>query len=169
MAGHYPVINYVNIMDIFINALGEWVKHNIDFPAVVMILILMLGLWVLIKTQRDPNNNFNFEDMLRDDVGKPSAYRLAIFVSLAVSTWVLMYMVIATKGTIDPWIFAWYVAVWSGAKVAEKGIEAYANRGNNNRQPNYSPIPNSYDDEPPGGLNQQLPSEYSSSRGQPYQ
>lgn len=121
----------------------NWCEKNIDFPAVVLIAILVLGLWVLWKTQQDKNNDFNFEDMLRDDNGKPSAYRLAIFVCLAVSTWVVMYLTIVTQGKLDTWIFAWYIAVWSGAKVAEKGIEAYASRGGvqngNNSYPNYQP------------------------------
>jgi hypothetical protein len=45
-----------------------------------MIVILFLGGWVLYKVQKDPDNNFNFEDMLRDETGHPSAFRLAIFV-----------------------------------------------------------------------------------------
>lgn len=117
------------MVDTLGTGLLTWVSKNIDFPAVVLIIILVLGLWVLWKTQQDVNNDFNFEDMLRDDCGKPSAYRLAIFVCLAVSTWVLMYSTIAAHGNLDTWMFAWYIAVWSGAKVAEKGIEAYAARG----------------------------------------
>lgn len=114
-----------------IDSFGSWVVQNIDFPAVILIVLLLLGLWVLWRTQRDPNNDFAFEDMLRDTDGKPSAYRLAVFVCLAVSTWAVMYMAIATSGKMDTWIFAWYITVWSGAKVAEKGIDAYASRQTN--------------------------------------
>ncbi len=106
----------------------NWIAANIDLPAVILLMILLLGGWVLYKTQRDPDNNFNFEDMLRDEQGKPSSARLAVFICLAVSTWVVMYMTIATNGQIDTWIFAWYIAVWSGAKVAEQAIVAYSNR-----------------------------------------
>jgi hypothetical protein len=67
--------------------------------------------------------------MLRDDAGKPSAFRLAIFVSLAVSTWVIMYIVLKSN-TLDPWIFLSYLGIWSGAKVAETAINAYAGKIN---------------------------------------
>jgi len=156
-----------------LNELGLWAKTNLDFPAVILLLILVLGLWVLLKTQRNPNNNFNFADMLRDDTGKPSAYRLAIFVCLAVSTWAMMYMAIATQGKLDPAIFAWYITVWSGAKVAEKGIEAYMSRNNNSNSrqstsapysPPYSPYRGSTPYQQPyedmGGLGSTPPAEY---------
>jgi hypothetical protein len=105
------------------------VKFNIDldFPAVILMLIFLLGLYVLWKTQ-NADNDFDFSDMLRDDSGKPSSSRLAVFVCLAVSTWSIMYMLVTTKGVIDTWIFVAYVAIWSGAKVAERGIDAYLNK-----------------------------------------
>jgi len=81
----------------------------------------------MYKVQKDPDNNFQFEDMLRDDAGKPSAFRLAIFVSLAVSTWVIMYIVLKTN-TLDTWMFVAYLAIWSGAKVAETALNAYSGR-----------------------------------------
>lgn len=160
----------------FLQGLGTWVQLNIDFPAVILMLILVLGLWVVHKTQANPNNNFDFTDMLRDEKGKPSTYRLAIFVCLAVSTWAVMYMAIATEGKLDTWIFAWYITVWSGAKVAEKGIEAYASSrtqtsGNGfasaprpaiSRPVSY-PIDDDFEDgadTKQGGLNAQLPPEY---------
>ena len=98
---------------------------DLDIATSILLLLLLLGGWVLWKVQRDPNNGFSFEEMLRDDVGKPSAFRLAIFVSLAVSTWVLMYIVLKTN-TVDTWIFVTYLGIWSGAKVAETAINAYA-------------------------------------------
>lgn len=100
---------------------------NLDFPAVILLLIFLLGLYVLWKTQ-SADNDFDFSDMLRDDNGKPSSSRLAVFVCLAVSTWAIMYMLVTTKGIIDTWIFVSYVAIWSGAKVAERGIDAYLNK-----------------------------------------
>lgn len=102
-----------------------WVTTTFDFPAIVLLLLLYMAGWVMYKTQQNPTNGFKFEDMLRDDKGKPSASRLAMFASLAASTWVIMYIVIVTKGMLDPWMFAGYIGVWSGAKVVEKAIDAY--------------------------------------------
>lgn len=115
--------------------------QDLDIATSILFLLLFLGGWVLWKVQRDPHNGFCFEDMLRDDEGKPSAFRLAIFVSLAVSTWVLMYIVLKTN-TLDTWMFVTYLGIWSGAKVAETAINAYA--GNKTVVPakrNNPPIP----------------------------
>jgi hypothetical protein len=85
--------------------------------------------------------------MLRDDSGKPSAFRLAIFVSLAVSTWIIMYIVLNTNA-LDTWMFVTYLGIWSGAKVAETALVAYSGRGSvseNSRDNKY----NEYSDRPP--------------------
>lgn len=100
---------------------------TVDFPAIILILILFLGMYVLWRTQR-ANNDFDFSDMLREDSGKPSSARMAVFVCLAVSTWGFMYILITNKGQIDTTLFVAYIAIWSGAKVAERGIDAYLNR-----------------------------------------
>lgn len=108
---------------------------KLDFPALILLLIFLLGLYVLWKTQK-ADNGFDFSEMLRDDSGKPSSSRLAVFVCLAVSTWAIMYMLITNNGVIDTWIFIAYVAIWSGAKVAERFIDGYLqNRGIPNGTP----------------------------------
>lgn len=91
----------------------------------MLIAIMVMGAYVMWMVQTNKDNNFDFSEMLRGETGKPSAFRLAIFVSLAVQTWVIMYIVLK-GGTIDPWIYTIYLAVWSGAKVAESAIDAYA-------------------------------------------
>lgn len=112
---------------------------DLDFPATVLLLVFLLGLYVLWKTHR--RLDFDFSEMLRDEAGKPSSSRLAVFVCLAVSTWAIMYMLVTRKGLIDTWIYISYVAIWSGAKVAERGIDAYLTRG----APGYN-VNNDYDD-----------------------
>jgi hypothetical protein len=98
---------------------------DLDIATVILLLILLMGGWVLWRVQRDKSNGFDFSEMLLDDTGKPSAFRLAIFVSLAVSTWVIMYIVLK-KNDLDIWMFVTYLGIWSGAKVAETAITAYA-------------------------------------------
>ena len=117
------------------NLTGLVFDLKLDFPAFILLLIFLLGLYVLWKTQK-ADNGFDFSEMLRDDNGKPSSSRLAVFVCLAVSTWAIMYMLITNKGVIDTWIFIAYVAIWSGAKVAERFIDGYLqNRGIPNGTP----------------------------------
>lgn len=96
----------------------------VDLPALVLLILLCLGGYVLYKTQANPTNNFDFADMLRDDSGKPSGFRLALFVCLGISSWVIMFLVVKAKA-IDPIIFIAYIAIWSGAKIAEKFIDMY--------------------------------------------
>jgi hypothetical protein len=106
---------------------SEWLMQNLDMPAMVLLMIFVLGLYVLFRTQKS-NATFDFADMLRDELGKPSAFRLAIFVCLAISSWAIMYMLVKAGGTIDPWIYVAYITVWSGAKVAEKALDAYSGK-----------------------------------------
>jgi drug/metabolite transporter (DMT)-like permease len=101
------------------------ISVELDFPAIILIALLLLGLYVLWRTQKS-NATFDFADMLRDENGKPSSARMAVFVCLAISSWALMYVLIKKAGDIDPWIFFSYVGIWSGAKVAENFIGAYA-------------------------------------------
>lgn len=106
-------------------ALYEHWMTMIDLPAIILLLIVFMGGYVLYKTQASTTNHFDFADMLRDDKNKPSALRLGIFVCMAISSWAIMYLIVSTK-TIDTWVLVAYMAIWSGAKVAEKLVDAYA-------------------------------------------
>lgn len=111
----------------------------IDFPAIILLVITLMGGFVMYKTQASKTNNFDFADMLRDDSGKPSALRLAIFVCLAISSWAVMYLVIQNKA-IDIWVIVLYMLIWSGAKIAEKIVDAYmASKGD--KGPSLPPAP----------------------------
>lgn len=107
----------------------EFLTSHLDIATISLFVILSLGAWILWKVQKDPTNNFKFEDMLKDETGKPSAFRLAIFVSLATSTWIIMYIVLKTN-TLDVWMFIVYLAIWSGAKIAETILIAYISSKN---------------------------------------
>lgn len=111
-------------MEIF----NKWLSM-VDFPATMLLIMVLMGAYVMYKTQKDPHNDFDFADMLRDENGKPSAIRLAILPCLAISSWVIMYLVVQNK-SIDLWLLVFYMCVWSGAKIAEKMVDAYvATRG----------------------------------------
>ena len=116
-------------MDALIGTLGIIVEA-IDTPAIVLLAMLLAALYVMYKAQQ--RTDFDWADMLRDDAGKPSAFRLAIFVSLGVSSWLLIYVTMKIVGTSSTWVealnalFPWYavyVAVFSGAKIAERIVE----------------------------------------------
>ena len=94
----------------------------VDIPTLVLIALLVMGAIVMYLAQRQ--SDFNFADMLKDDNGKPSAMRLAVFVCLALSSWGLIKLTM-TYQDLDK-IFNYYVvyiSIWSGAKIVEKTID----------------------------------------------
>jgi hypothetical protein len=101
----------------------SWWLATIDFPAMVFTALLMIGVWVMWKSQQA--EDFDMKDMLRDDKGKPSSSRFAVFVSLAGTTWALMYHVVYTKGQISPVIFLGYALIWSASPALIKVADAY--------------------------------------------
>lgn len=94
------------------------------------ILLCVFIVYVVVVTQR--RKDFDFAEMLKSN-GKPSSVRLAVLVSLATSTWVLMQVTLASKsGSSDALIevYVIYLSVWSGSKVLEKGIDAWSAKRN---------------------------------------
>lgn len=94
----------------------------LDVPTFVLVFLLVLGGAVLWSAQR--RDDFDFAPMLCDETGKASALRLAIFICIAVSSWVVIKV---TMNTTDPDkafnYFVVYTAVWSGAKIVEKLLD----------------------------------------------
>lgn len=94
------------------------------------ILLCVFIVYVVVVTQR--RKDFDFAEMLKSN-SKPSSVRLAVLVSLATSTWVLMQVTLASKsGSSDALIevYVIYLSVWSGSKVLEKGIDAWSAKRN---------------------------------------
>jgi uncharacterized membrane protein YedE/YeeE len=104
-----------------------------------LLLAALLVVFIWIGAQAAKKNNFDWSEMLKGGDGKPSALRLGILVSIAVSSWVLVYAVL-NKAMVSAdlvYLFGIYLAVWSGAKVAEKFIEGWVavRTGNNSSLP----------------------------------
>jgi hypothetical protein len=108
---------------------GLAVDINFDFPAVVLMFMVLAFVYVLIKVQR--REDFDLADMLRDETGRASSVRMGAFVCLAISSWAIMYMLVKYQGVIDTWIFLGYMGIWSGAKAVEKAIDAWASTKGN--------------------------------------
>ena len=99
----------------------HWVER-IDTPTAVLLLIFLFSIYVAFKAQQ--RADFDFADMLRGSDGRASSARLAIFVSMAISSWLIVYAAI-NKGLTDS-MFGLYISVWAGAKAVDKGIDAWA-------------------------------------------
>lgn len=95
---------------------------KVDFPATVLICMAVALVWVLWRAQK--REDFDLAQMLQDDKGQASSARLAMFVCLGISSWVIMALVWKT-GQIDTWVFLGYAGIWSGAKAVDRFIDAY--------------------------------------------
>lgn len=116
-----------------------WLKANINFPAIVLIVIFSVGGYILHQIQKK-NENFDIADMLRDDNGKPSSSRLFAFAALGTSTWTLMYTVFQNQ-TVPEWMYIGYMCVWSGTKIVEKLVDVYFSRSSTGVPTPPAPVP----------------------------
>jgi hypothetical protein len=93
----------------------------IDVPALFLLIMLIGAAWVVNKAQE--REDFDFGNMLKDENNKESGYRLLAIASFPFASWYVVYDLIHNK-TADPTTFLIYVAIYSGAKVADKAVDA---------------------------------------------
>jgi hypothetical protein len=97
-------------------------------PTILLTSLLLLGAWVLKKAQQNPS--FEISHMLVDERGKPSGSRLAVFVALGTSTYMLVY-VVSNHRIDDQYLFYFYLAyllTWASSKGLEKFAAALGSR-----------------------------------------
>jgi hypothetical protein len=82
-------------------------------------LAVLLGtfLVLLIKWHNDPNNKFSLIDLIADENGKASLFRIGQAAALVVSSWAFITMVQRDKLT--EFYFYGYMGVWSGINLAK--------------------------------------------------
>lgn len=105
---------------------------RLNTSSVAFIFLLGLVIYVLFKIQQ--REDFDFAEMLKTD-GKPSASRLGMLISLAVSSWIVIYTAsveLSSKSTSSRLsdILGLYLGVFAGAKVLEKGISTWGRAQN---------------------------------------
>ena len=96
---------------------------NIDLPAIILFVMLLLSGYVMFMAQR--REDFDFGNMLRDEQGKESTVRICALISMAVSSWALMNHALLAGASMDWKLFALYVGTWSGALVFIKMAERW--------------------------------------------
>lgn len=100
----------------------------VTIPNTLLLTLIALGVWVLFSASR--SNRFHAVDMLLDEQGNASSSRLAVFVALSLSTFMLAYVTI-NKTVGDEtllYMYGAYILTWAGSKTLEKGLEAWTNR-----------------------------------------
>lgn len=131
---------------------------------VSLAFIFLLGLVVYILFQVQKRKDFDFAEMLKTD-GKPSASRLGMLLSLAISSWVVVSaaMTDLTAGSSSSRlsdILGLYLGVFAGVKVLEKGIDTWGKSNTlsrddfkETRQPDFAEtVPMSYDSDVKGRM-----------------
>jgi hypothetical protein len=99
--------------------------EHLSVANIILIVLLLLGVFVMWRAGRD--GTFKWSDMLRDGEGKPSASRLGIFVSLAVSSYVVMVMATKIDSFITDVLF-WFLLTWSGTLIFVKIVDKWDGR-----------------------------------------
>lgn len=94
-----------------------------------MAFVFLLGLVVYILFQVQRREDFDFAEMLKTD-GKPSASRLGMLISLAISSWIVINTAMTDLASNSNSsrlsdLLGLYLGVFAGAKVLEKGIDAW--------------------------------------------
>lgn len=99
-----------------------WEGIRWDVPKAVLVVLLLGFAWSLIKVQS--RQDFDFAEMYKDDNGKVSVFRFTAIGTWVAATWYVMQDMMDGVPTVEA--FAMYIAVFSGAKVAEKAIEKWS-------------------------------------------
>ena len=98
----------------------DWLK-----PAnLVLALTLLCAAFVMVRAQG--RQDFDFAEMLKDEQGKPSAFRLIGFGAFGVTSWVLMLHGVSEK--MDDWMWRDYLLAWSGSVVLAKAVDAWRSK-----------------------------------------
>jgi len=98
-----------------------WEAIRWDVPKAVLVVLLFGFAWSLWKIQQ--RDDFDLAEMYRDENGKVSVFRFTSIGTWVVATWYVMQDMMDAVPTVE--MFFAYIAVFSGAKVAEKAIEKW--------------------------------------------
>lgn len=99
----------------------NWFNLTTMLPIAVLAFLLVMAIVVLWRAQARPD--FDIANMLKDDAGRESPLRFAILVSLAISSWGIVFLLINSKDALAYWNT--YLLTWSGALVFIKAAEKW--------------------------------------------
>ena len=135
---------------------------QVTIPNLLLVTLIAMGFWVFSKAQQRPT--FEIGDMLIDENGKASSSRFAVFIALALSTYLLAFVTInkTVDGNTLLYLFGIYIVTWASSKSLENLIQAWGNnRQQNGNMQQDSPYGNRYPSTPQYGSNLPYQGEYS--------
>jgi cell division protein FtsW (lipid II flippase) len=100
--------------------LYEWLLENATAPNLVLCLLLGLGCVVLMSSSKEPPGRLG--NLLADESGKVSSSRLAMFIALGISSYMLVYLTINRKVNDETlfYVYAVYLISWASSKTLDK-------------------------------------------------
>jgi len=84
----------------------------------------------LLWTWHHDDSNFSIKSIVSDDNGKFSLSKTGQFVSMLVSTWVIVYQ--TNHGVLTEWLFTGYMLAWAGANAYKQYLSTKTNPSGTN-------------------------------------
>jgi hypothetical protein len=103
----------------FLISLLTSVTIGVIFPAIMLLAMVGMFIWVLNKAQI--REDFDASQFLRDENGKLSSLRLFAFVCLCTHTWVIAVETMSSRITENQMII--YAATWSSSLILKSLID----------------------------------------------
>ena len=89
---------------------------------VVLLIASVVLCGFLLYWHFDKATKFDVRDLMVDkETDRLSLYKIGQFFALLVSTWVLIHE--TRNGRLSEWLFAFYMAAWSGANLVNKYLD----------------------------------------------
>ena len=119
-------------MNLVLSTFAEAIDQ-MDFPAVILVFMLVVILLAMSAKQKDPN--FDWGDAFRDEKGKVSWTHTATPIALALSSWMIIYVLMnGIRTTEDATglvvvlnaLFRWFMGynlIWAGTPIIGKIID----------------------------------------------
>jgi hypothetical protein len=104
----------------------ELLRDLFHVPNVILASLLFLALIVLMSALQLPR--FRLGDMIVDESGKASSSRVAMFIALGLSSYMLAYLTINNVVDSDTlfYIYAVYLLTWASSKTLDKLVTNWA-------------------------------------------
>lgn len=144
---------------------SELLPSLFNVPNLILLSLMVLAFWVFTRAQ--VQSNLKVGEMIMDKNGKASSSRLAVLISLGLSSYLISYVVInkSLDATSTLYMFYAYIITWSSSKALEKFIEVWGSKGQRSNDSNDSR--NSYDSSDYDGSRRQSYQQSYSRRGDP--
>jgi multisubunit Na+/H+ antiporter MnhB subunit len=99
------------------------INFNSGSFAEIVLIISFIGILILLYSwQRNKDDSFDLRDLLiNPDTGKIGLFKVGQLISLAISTWIIVYQTL--NSSLTDWLFTGYMVSWAGASLVNKALD----------------------------------------------